>query len=260
LNFSSHAVDCETADGCEALRQTLAKKWLGDAGAALHWNPKCDIVLHPTDNAYFLEVGSGGRNTVASSLVDRKLGRVVLRRIDVRSTQAHWQASALAHEFTHLVLADRFAGPLPRWADEGAAILSDPHEKRSRHLHDLKNAVSSQSEFRVLEIMMLTDYPPIQRWGTFYGQSASLVEYLVSEGGEEQFIRFLETTLDLGYERALQQVYHIGILELERRWRDRLRNPIGSLASKRGGTTPPSSLTASVATVSAAEAVSLHKR
>lgn len=258
LSFGSHAVDHETAEECEALRETLAKKWLG-ADVASCWNPKCDIVLHPSDNAYLREVGSGGRDTVASSLVDRKLGRVAVRRIDVRSTQTDWQATALAHELTHLVLADRFTGPLPRWADEGAAILADPREKRSRHLQDFTNAVSGRSDFRVLELMMLADYPPAQRWGAFYGQSASLVEYLVSVGGEEQFVEFLEATFEQGHERALRRVYHMGIVELERRWRERFRMPVDSLASDRKGTTPASSAGAS-STSLPAETVSLRKR
>jgi hypothetical protein len=191
------------------------------------WIPKCDIVLHPTDEAYLREVGSGGRNTAASSLVDRQQGRIVLRRIDIRSTQSNWQMAALGHELTHVVLADRFEGrSLPRWIDEGMAILADPDEKQLRHRNDLKKAIAARAEFRVLELVTLADYPAAQRWGTFYGQSASLVQFLVDQAGPEQFVGFVEVALDRGYDQGLRQVYHFGIADLERRWHAQLNAPV----------------------------------
>lgn len=258
LNFGPHAVDRATAEGCEALRARLVAKWLTDSAAEASWNPKCDIVLHPSDDAYAREVGQGARNTVASSLVDRKLGRIARRRIDVRGTQPRWQSAALSHELTHLVLADRFPDQLlPRWADEGAAILADPVEKRWRHSRDLKDALSSRTEFRVLELITLNDYPPSRRWGTFYGQSASLVEFLVSQGGEEQFIEFLDLSFEHGYERALNQVYRFGTLELERRWREHLKRSVRSPHAEPNNSASASAPRVQGARVSA-ETVSLH--
>lgn len=227
LNYAPHAVERATAERCEQLRERLVRRWLGDAEAFTPWSPKCDIVLHPSDASYVREVGSGGRSTVASALVDRRSGRVVLRRIDVRATEPDWQSRALCHELTHVVLADRFPDQaVPRWADEGAAILADSADKRKRHRRDLKHALSRQAEFRLLELVALEDYPPQGRWGTFYGQSASLVEYLVDHhGGEEQFLEFLDLSFEQGYERASRHVYQLGMLEIEKQWREHLRRP-----------------------------------
>ena len=224
LNFGTAPVSDETAEACEAMRGQLVKQWLG-AGEC-NWSPKCDIVLHPTDAAYLREVGNGGRETLASSLVDRKRGQIVGRRIDIRATRPQWQSKALGHELTHVILADRFAQhPVPRWVDEGAALLSDPSEKQTAHLADLRNAIVRRTEYRLTELVSLANYPSAERWGTFYGQSMSLVQFLVDQGGREQFLRFVEVALERGYEPGLQEVYNIGIAELERRWKASLTMP-----------------------------------
>ena len=243
LNHGPHPVAREVAESCEIVREQLARKWLAGSVRPNHWNPKCDIVLHPTEDGYLREVGQGARNTVASSLIDRKQGNISLRRIDVRATQSNWQTSALGHELTHVVLADRFpAQPLPRWIDEGAAILADSIEKQRLHRKDLQGAVAGRTEFRVLELITLANYPDAQQWGTFYGQSASLVQFLVSEAGEKRFIEFVEASLEHGYETALVQVYCFGIPELERRWYSQLRQPSPAGTSIHSGRKPADAL------------------
>ena len=42
-------------------------------------------------------------------------------------------ASALPHEVTHTVFAAYFGGPMPRWADEGASLLSEDLRELQRH-------------------------------------------------------------------------------------------------------------------------------
>jgi Peptidase MA superfamily len=225
LNFGRSPVSRQIAAACERMRAELARQWLPETDGSV-WSPKCDLVLHPTDKAYLVEVGRGGRNTVASALVDRKDGRIVRRRIDVRATRADWQTGALAHELAHVVLADRFAAEaLPRWLDEGMAILADSREKQQQHRHSLKRAMATGSQFRLAELMALGDYPPAERWGTFYGQSASLVAYLVAEQGHARFVEFVELALDRGYDHALRQVYRFDVGELERRWQHQLTAP-----------------------------------
>lgn len=230
-NYDTRPVSPETTAACERMRDELARQWLADADPNA-WSPKCHIVLHPTDESYLREVGSGGGSTLASALVNRQRGQISLRRIDVRATRSDWQSAALAHELAHVVLADRFADQaLPRWLDEGMAILADPHEKRQRHVRELKRAVARGAQFRVAELLALTDYPPAERWGTFYGQSASLVAYLVEQQGHERFVEFVELALADGYERALRQIYDLGVGELERQWHAQLTAPLVSLAS-----------------------------
>ena len=230
MSFGSRGVDATTAASCEALRARLAARWLGHDGLTA-WSPKCAIVLHASDAGYLREVGEGGRDTVASAVVDRHDGRITARRIDVRATQANWQAVALGHELSHVVLADRFAHrPLPRWVDEGIAILADSAAKQGLHLRDFETARAARDDFRLLELITLDGYPRAGRWGTFYGQSASLVKYLVAQSGESRFLDFVEVALNDGYEQGLRQVYQLGVAELENRWRADVRRPSGTAA------------------------------
>lgn len=41
--------------------------------------------------------------------------------------------SVLPHEVTHTVFAHHFRYPVPRWADEGGAVLSEDEQERYKH-------------------------------------------------------------------------------------------------------------------------------
>src|SRR5262249_15477829 len=153
--------------------ERLGRKWLGERSAV--WSPKCQVVFHTHGQSYVRHVGPGSEATSGSSLMDRKAGRVSVRRVDLRTDREGWLGGTLAHELTHVILADRFASDeLPRWADEGMAILAENSAKQLRHWQDLEYALVSRGEFRLAEFLQLGEYPPAQRWGAFYGQSASL--------------------------------------------------------------------------------------
>src|SRR5262249_44272112 len=42
-------------------------------------------------------------------------------------------SGCLPHEVAHTVLAHHFGSPVPRWADEGAALLAEDEEEQQRH-------------------------------------------------------------------------------------------------------------------------------
>lgn len=203
----------------EAMRQELTRQWLGSGERASAWSPKCDVVLHSTAAAYVKAV-PGGEQTVGSSLINTAAGEVVGRRIDIRADRAGWLDAALAHELTHVVLADHFAdGRLPAWADEGMAVLADTNAKQDAHYRDLRAAQSLGSAFRLVELFALDGYPSPGRQAAFYGQSASLVRYLLTRGNTRQFIQFVGAAATDGYDSAARSVYGLqGIAELERRW------------------------------------------
>ncbi len=71
----------------------------------------------------------------------------------------------------------------------------------------------------MVELLTLEDYPAAQRWGTFYGQSASIVEFLVAQKSPADFVKFVRLSLERGYDKSLREVYEIdGIADLDRRW------------------------------------------
>ena len=226
LSYGLRPVGAEVGLACEQLRGRLCAKWhTTDSVAA--WTPKCDVVLHPNDASYLREVGAGAVSTVASSLIDQKEGVISLRRVDVRSHKSNWQSAALPHELTHVILADCFGGRVvPRWIDEGAALLADPAEKRLRHKAEMDQAIADRLAFRVVELMTLEDYPANNRWGAFYGQSLSLVEYLTEQRSSDEFIRFVQLSFDKGYDASLREVYGLAdVNALERHWKTRANLP-----------------------------------
>lgn len=210
----------ETVAAAEALKAKLAAKWLGEeAQETANWRPKCDVILH-TSLASYLQAAPGGQQTLGSSLIEVERGQIVTRRIDLRADRAGWLTGALGHELTHVVLADVFPnGNVPHWADEGMAVLADTHAKQNAHFRDLQIARGSRSTLRLVELLALDGYPRPEQQAAFYGQSASIVRYLVERDGPEQFVRFVRGAAQRGYEQALREDYRInGIQELELHW------------------------------------------
>jgi hypothetical protein len=204
---------------CRAIRQQLHNCWLG--GTAMpSWEPRCRIVIHASRTSYLQVVGAGGSQTSGSSLVRYDRDKISERRIDLL---VDWQGTlpALRHELAHVVLADRFGGRQPpRWADEGIAMLADAAEKQSLHLRDCRNALHSGRALRLADIVRLEQFRSSDEVAAFYGESLSLVDFLVQQATPAQFVAFVELALDQGYDRALRQTYDIdGIAHLERQWR-----------------------------------------
>ncbi len=209
-------------EACEALRSQLQETWLGQV--ARDWSPRCDIIVHPTIAGYVRVLGASSRNSSGCASIEMDQGRVVKRRIDLRADAEDWLNSALPHELTHVVLAERFADrQIPRWADEGMAILAEPATRQSTRRLAMQRAATRAPYFGAAELISLQNYPPADRRDAFYGQSASLVAYLIERDSPARFLEFLQSGQKLGFERALNDVYGIASLaELDGRWRPQL--------------------------------------
>jgi hypothetical protein len=223
-NFQAYALDSQAsarllAETAESLRHDLQMKWLGTDSSKL-WNPKCQIVLHPNVDSYVAACGRGSEHTVGTSLFKTEEGQIGGRRIDLLGGRADFLSAALPHELTHVVLKDRFpATTMPRWADEGAAILADNDAKQGRHLHDLETALAQHTTFPAAKLLTMDDYPLPDQIGTFYGQSASVTEFLVSKETPSMFVNFVQLAAVKGYDAALRQCYGISnAAELDRLW------------------------------------------
>lgn len=202
------------------LRDELQRVWFGGA-VNTNWNPRCEIVVHASQSTYLQVVGRGGIQTSGSSLVKFDRGRVVTRRVDLLA-DAKGELSALPHELTHVVLADRFGErQLPRWLDEGIATLSDSRHKQSLHHRDCRHALESGTAFRIPELFSLDRLTSSHQVAPFYGQSLSLVRFLADRDQPSQVIAFAESAMENGYDRALREVYEIdGVASLARQWRN----------------------------------------
>lgn len=197
----------QVAKSSEACRVEAAMKWFGAVGN--DWTPICEIYLHPTAQEYSKSTGapvaSPGHTTLKTEGV-----RVLSRRIDLHTDEANMMTGVLPHETTHVVLAGRMGDqPVPRWADEGMAVLSEPKNRIQKHLDNLPKHARENTLFHVSRLMQMADYPEPKLVGPFYAQSVSLVDYLTRLKGPQAFGEFMKDGLKNGYESALSRHYSI---------------------------------------------------
>ena len=202
----------------EHTRVRMTRKWFGEEPQ--NWSPRCEVFIHANGGAYAKATGAPA-NAPGHSTISLESGRILSRRIDLRGDDPNLTIGVLPHETTHVVLAGRFGTHhVPRWADEGIAVLSEPRNRIELHLRNLANFQRDRNLFSVQELMRQEDYPHPQRIGPFYAQSVSVVEFLVQKRDPQTFIRFVRAALDAGrYDRALQTYYgYASFAELERDW------------------------------------------
>jgi hypothetical protein len=209
----------KVAQVAEQTRSAMSRKWLAGGGEA--WPTKCDVYLHTTGADYSRATGvpaaSPGHSRIEN---DKTTGRVASRRMDLRCDNPTMLDAVLPHEATHVVLAGQFGNrDVPRWVDEGIAVLSEPADKVNMHRQNLAKSQRQGELFAVRELMELQDYPHPRRIGAFYAQSVSLVDYLTQQKGPQAFSQFVRDGLRDGYEASLKQHYGFrDFQDLETRW------------------------------------------
>lgn len=233
----------EVAAGCEQLRFRVA----ATCGVqAKRWTPRCQVVLHGDSASYLAAVGGAGEASVASALTRRNAGGVTLRKIDVRSATDDFLAKAMPHELCHVLLADQFHD-VPLWCDEGLALLLDPLEKQQLHERDMQRCVKDGKMMQVEQLLALRQYPSADQWPFFYGQSASLVRYLLQRGSPQQLLQFAKLERSHGATFALRDVYRVnGPLELQRQWQVASAVPVDTALTVIGFEAAPSPFNAIV--------------
>ncbi len=227
-NFRILSHDVEPADlgepaaqVAEQTRAAVLLKWLGERGPA-PWPCKCDIYLHATGEAYAKATGvpadSPGHSSIGAERHDAS--RITSLRIDLHVDNPNLLSAVLPHETTHVTLAGRFGPrPLPRWADEGLAVLSEPYDKINRHLRALPQVYQEGRAFTAGQLMNQEDYPGTNQLTAFYGQSVALVYHLTEVKGARVFGEFLRSAQREGYEPALRRHYGFrDFRELEKQW------------------------------------------
>lgn len=206
------------AKAAEEQRGKIFERWSGPPAGA--WNPKCEITIHATADAFTKATArpAGGTGNAAVQLVD---GLVTERRIDLRADDPVVVSNALPRELTHVVLADLFPDkPAPRWAVEGMAILAGTPEEVARYTRTLPRCARDGDWHALAKLLEMKGFPADNITG-FYCQSVSLTEYLVrAGGGEKHFTTFLRDCQRYGAPQALRRQYEIdGPQALEAAWK-----------------------------------------
>jgi len=211
------------ARAAEGTRLDMFRKWFERAGP--DWNPKCDIYLYASGKDYNRATGENPLTPGHANIqTDKSSGRIVSRRIHLHCDVPNMVDCVLPHETTHVVLAGQFgAQPLPRWADEGIAVLIEPGDRLREHQRNLVRSHMSGELFSVRELVQMPDWPNARRVTAFYAQSVHLVDYLTRQRGPRAFTEFLRDGARSGYEQALDKHYGIrGFSDLQNRWQQQV--------------------------------------
>jgi hypothetical protein len=194
------------ARAAENSRSEIFERWSGPPAGA--WELKCEIVIHPTAEAYARATSRPPASTGTAN-VRLTNGRASERRIDLRADDATMVANALPRELTHIVLADLFPDkPPPKWAEEGMAVLAGTAEEASRYTNTLRRCAREGEWLGLAQLMDLKDYPAEKITG-FYCESVSLTQYLIRAHGEKNFTIFLRDCQRYGTIQSLKRQYGI---------------------------------------------------
>jgi hypothetical protein len=145
-------------------------------------------------------------------------GRVTDQSMTVEGRLDRILASSLPHEVTHTVFAAYFGGPMPRWADEGASLLSEDDRELRRHDQIVVDLFARRGEVPLASLFQVEKYP--KDLMSFYGQGYSISRFLVEMGGRPRFLRFVRDGMRQGWDSATRHHYQLAnVRELDRAWR-----------------------------------------
>ena len=225
-NFRVFHQDARLAEAAgqaaESVRAAQAKRWASPA-ALRPWTPPCDLYLYPSGKVFARETNQPESSPGFSTMMCNG-NRVVARRMNLRADHPLLVTAILPHEVTHVVLADLFTTQqIPRWADEGIAVLAEPNAEQETRAAELQEPLEAGRVFDLRKLMAM-DYPDAKHWSLYYAQSVSLTRFLVERGPPEQFVQFVQNSQRDGIEAALRGTYGFGsFAELQERWTEYAR-------------------------------------
>ncbi len=245
-NFRIYHRDARLAESAaqtaEAVRAAQGKQW-GSQAASKRWMPACEIYLYP-DGKALAAATQQPENSPGFSTMTSDGAQVVARRVNLRADHPQLLAAILPHEVTHVVLADIFTTKqIPRWADEGLAVMSEPRSEQQLRWAELSAPLEAGRLFALSQLMGM-DYPDPKDWSLYYAQSVSLTRFLVEQDSPERFIRFVLDSHQKGTEAALQDCYRIkGFTDLQDRWMEYARKQVATKTASASESTDRSTAT-----------------
>src|SRR4030095_14264065 len=134
--------------------ESQIRRWYGSAPKG-PWTPKCDIYLYPTPRLFSQMTGQP-EESPGFSTMGMNGGRIIARRVNLRVDHPNLLRAILPHEITHVVLAALFPHQqIPRWADEGMAVLAEPLAEQHLRATDLNQPLSTGQLFKLDQLMVM---------------------------------------------------------------------------------------------------------
>jgi hypothetical protein len=194
----------QVAETAEAVRKQQALLWLGKEMPP--WSGPIPIRVTLTVNA------PGGATTFS---FDR--GKILSQEMHLEGPLDRILTTCLPHEITHTVLAYHFRAPVPRWADEGAAILAEDVAEQARHGILARQIVGGQRCIPLSRLFALKDYPTDVL--ALYAEGHSVTRFLVETKGRATFLAFVGQGMRDGWNKAAREHYgYPSVEDLEKAW------------------------------------------
>ncbi len=204
----------QVAQMAEVYRREKAIEWLGYEMPP--WPKKLPIRVHVTMSS------PGGATSFA---FDR--GQVLDQHMHIEGPLDRLLASVLPHEVTHTVFAYYFRHPVPRWADEGGAVLSEDDLERTRHDQLVRQILNTPGrKIPLRRLFTLRDYPHDVM--VLYAEGFSVSNYLVEKSNRQRFLAFIGQGMagndPRSWDYAVRSYYQYNsVEELEEAWLAHLR-------------------------------------
>jgi hypothetical protein len=212
VDAPTQEVAAQAGQYAEKYRKEKALQWLNQEMPP--WPEPCPIKVTVT---------MGGAGGATSFAFDR--GRVLGQHMHIEGSYERLMNSVLPHEVTHTVFAFYFRSPVPRWADEGGAVLSEDDIERNRHDMLCRQILNTPGRpIPLRRLFALKDYPSDVM--ALYAEGYSVANFLVGSSSRPQFLGFVAAGMRDGWDRAAQSYYRFNsVEELEQAWVSSLRNP-----------------------------------
>jgi tetratricopeptide (TPR) repeat protein len=139
--------------------------------------------------------------------------------MDLEGDLTKMLASNLPHEIVHTVLADYFRRPVPRWADEGAAVLAESSDEQRHHDRLVRIYLKKGAALPVRRLLAMKEYGEVQDVMTIFAQGHSVARFLVARKDRAAFLKFVKAGMGGDWDNAAKTCYGFENVEaLEAAW------------------------------------------
>jgi len=199
----------------------------------------------------FLYDSAGDMQPAALSYVDSpEAGVVTLGEVffsDTAVVASDWRPhDVLRHELAHIVTRQAVKGPfgnLPAWLSEGTAGYAQA-ELLSNEEKALESAIEDDDVLSLRAMSSSSLAHTSINVSLYYGQSWSIVSFLIDTSGEEKFAELFATFKEGStVDKAFQRVYGFDLDGLENAWRESLGLQPREATGQQGQSTPVPQLT-----------------
>jgi RNA polymerase sigma factor (sigma-70 family) len=196
----------------ERARKALGLLWLEKELPA--WPALCPI-----------RVKIAAQPLAAATVFQFENDKVTMRGMTLEGDLQEVLNHALPHEVTHTVLASRFRRPVPRWADEGAALMAEGPASQKKHKRVLLKTLKDGQLIPLRRLLAMRDFPErAEEIVAMYAQGYSLTDFLVRSGGRPRFLTFVADGERGIWAKAVQKYYgYRTVEELETAWLAQVR-------------------------------------